>query len=155
VIQYSNPPYKRWGSVAELTCHLQDPTPSAIRFSRKIYRPSPTKDVTEKDPPYEGTAYRGEDCTLQGFTILERSRKSFRPLSKERRHGSGPVFLPPPAPKLKEFGDCSCLGLGFGECSCPGLGFGECSCPGLFTELRVAIPVIMTCDFVMGVGTSP
>jgi hypothetical protein len=54
------PPFKRWGSVAELTCHLQDSTPSGIRFSHKTYRPSPTKDVTQKDPPLiRGTLIRG------------------------------------------------------------------------------------------------
>jgi hypothetical protein len=39
-------PYKRWGSVAELTCHLQGSTRYGIRFSHETYRPSPTKDVT-------------------------------------------------------------------------------------------------------------
>jgi hypothetical protein len=48
---YSIPPCKRWGPVAELTRHLQGSTPSGIRFSHKNYRPSPTKDVTYKDPP--------------------------------------------------------------------------------------------------------
>jgi hypothetical protein len=48
-IQYT--PYKRWGSVAEITCHLQGSTPNGIRFSHKTYRPSATKDVAEKDPP--------------------------------------------------------------------------------------------------------
>jgi hypothetical protein len=48
---YSTPPHKRWGSVAELTYHLQGSTPYGIRFSHKTYRPSPTKDVTKKDPP--------------------------------------------------------------------------------------------------------
>jgi hypothetical protein len=43
---YSIPPYKRWGSVAELTCHLQSSTPHGTKFSHKTYRPSPTKDVT-------------------------------------------------------------------------------------------------------------
>jgi hypothetical protein len=38
--------YKRWGSVADLTCHLQGSTPYGIRFSHKSYRPSPTKAVT-------------------------------------------------------------------------------------------------------------
>jgi hypothetical protein len=38
--------YKRWGSVSELTCHLQGSTAHGIRFSHKTYRPSPTKDVT-------------------------------------------------------------------------------------------------------------
>jgi hypothetical protein len=44
-------PYKRWGSVAEVACHVQGSTPYGIRFSHEFYRPSPTKDVTEKDPP--------------------------------------------------------------------------------------------------------
>jgi hypothetical protein len=43
---YSIPPYKRWASVAELTCHLQGSTPYGIRFSHRTYRPLPTKDVT-------------------------------------------------------------------------------------------------------------
>jgi hypothetical protein len=43
---YSTPPYKRWGSVAELTCHLQGSNLYGIRLSHKIYRPSLTKDVT-------------------------------------------------------------------------------------------------------------
>jgi hypothetical protein len=34
------------------TCHLQGFTPYGIRFSHKTYRPSPTTDVTWKDPPY-------------------------------------------------------------------------------------------------------
>jgi hypothetical protein len=46
------PPYKRWGSVVDLTRHLQGSTPYGIRFSHKTYRPSPTKDVTWKDPPF-------------------------------------------------------------------------------------------------------
>jgi hypothetical protein len=50
LIIYSLPPYKWWGSVAELTCHLQGSTPYGIRFSHKTYRPSPTKGVTWKDP---------------------------------------------------------------------------------------------------------
>jgi hypothetical protein len=41
---YGIPPYKRWGWVAELTCHLQGSTPSGIRFSHKTT--SPTRDVT-------------------------------------------------------------------------------------------------------------
>jgi hypothetical protein len=48
--EYSIPSYKRWGSLAELTWHSQCSTPYGIRFSHKIYRPSPTKDVTWKDP---------------------------------------------------------------------------------------------------------
>jgi hypothetical protein len=56
-------PYKRWGSVAELKCHLQGSTLSGIRFSHNAYRPSPTNDVTEKDPPSKGTVYRGVYCT--------------------------------------------------------------------------------------------
>jgi hypothetical protein len=51
VLPYSIPPYKRWGSVAELTCHLQGSTSYGIRLSHKTYRPSPNKDVTQKDPP--------------------------------------------------------------------------------------------------------
>jgi hypothetical protein len=43
--------HKQWGSVAELTCHLQGSIPYGIRSSYKIYRPSLTKDVTKKDPP--------------------------------------------------------------------------------------------------------
>jgi hypothetical protein len=51
---YSIPPYKRWGSVAELTCQSQGSTHYGIRCSHKIYRPSPTEDVTEKDRPPRG-----------------------------------------------------------------------------------------------------
>jgi hypothetical protein len=47
-IQYT--PSKRWGSVVELTCHLQGSTPYGIRFFHKTYRPSPTKDVSYRDP---------------------------------------------------------------------------------------------------------
>jgi hypothetical protein len=47
----SIPLYKRWGSVAELTCHLQGTTAYGIRISHKTYRPSPTRNVTWKDPP--------------------------------------------------------------------------------------------------------
>jgi hypothetical protein len=43
---YSIPPFKRWGSVAELTCHSQGSIPYETRFSHKTYRPSPTKNVT-------------------------------------------------------------------------------------------------------------
>jgi hypothetical protein len=43
---YTVYPYKRWGSVAGLTYHLQGSTPYWIRFPRKTYRPLPTKDVT-------------------------------------------------------------------------------------------------------------
>jgi hypothetical protein len=43
--EHSIPPYKRWGSVAELTCHLQSSTLYGIRLSHKTHRPSPTKDV--------------------------------------------------------------------------------------------------------------
>jgi hypothetical protein len=48
---YIIPLYKRWGSVEELTCHLQGSTPYGIKFFHKTYRPSPDKDVTCKDPP--------------------------------------------------------------------------------------------------------
>jgi hypothetical protein len=47
----SIPPYKRWGSVAEPTSHLQGSTSYEIRFSHKTYRRSPTKHVTQKDLP--------------------------------------------------------------------------------------------------------
>jgi hypothetical protein len=47
VALYSIPPYKRWGSVAELSCHLAGSIPYGIRFSHKSY----PKDVTLKDPP--------------------------------------------------------------------------------------------------------
>jgi hypothetical protein len=40
------PIVKRWGSVAELSCHSQASTSYGIRFYNKPYRPSPTKDVT-------------------------------------------------------------------------------------------------------------
>jgi hypothetical protein len=41
------PPYKRWGSVAELTCPLKGSTPYVgLRFPHKTYNPLPTKDVT-------------------------------------------------------------------------------------------------------------
>jgi hypothetical protein len=59
-IQY--PLYKRWGSVAELTCHLQGSTPCGIRFSHKTYRPAPTKDVTLKDPPLISGPLIGKYC---------------------------------------------------------------------------------------------
>jgi hypothetical protein len=49
-VDYSTPPYKWWGSVAELTCHLPASTPYGIRLSYKTHRSSPTKDVTYKDP---------------------------------------------------------------------------------------------------------
>jgi hypothetical protein len=45
-IMYSISPYKRWGSVAELKCHLQGSNHYGMSFSHKTYRPSPTKDVT-------------------------------------------------------------------------------------------------------------
>jgi hypothetical protein len=57
---YSTSPYERWGLVAELTCHLQNSTPYGIRFSQKTYRPSPTKDVTWKDPPLIKRLLTGE-----------------------------------------------------------------------------------------------
>jgi hypothetical protein len=44
-------PYKWWGSVAEMTCHLQGPTPYGVKFFHKTYRPSTTKDITSKDSP--------------------------------------------------------------------------------------------------------
>jgi hypothetical protein len=62
------PPYKLWGSVAELTCHLQGSTPYGVKFSPKTYRPSPTKDVTWKDPPL----IRGP--LIGGYTVLQCSR---------------------------------------------------------------------------------
>jgi hypothetical protein len=65
---YSMPPYKRWGSVAELTCHLQDSTTCGIRCSHKTNRPSPTKDVNQKDPPFiRGPLVGG--CTVWGSKI--------------------------------------------------------------------------------------
>jgi hypothetical protein len=36
-----------------------------VRFHNKNYRPSPTKDVTQKDPPHKGTADRGVYCNYQ------------------------------------------------------------------------------------------
>jgi hypothetical protein len=35
VFKYNIPPYKRWGSVEELTCHLQGSIPYGRRFSHK------------------------------------------------------------------------------------------------------------------------
>jgi hypothetical protein len=66
---YSIPPSKRWGSVVELTCHLQDSTPYGIKFSRKTYRPSPTKGVTQKDPSLIGGPLIGgyTEVELSGF----------------------------------------------------------------------------------------
>jgi hypothetical protein len=43
---YDVTPCKRWGSVAELICHLQGSIFYGIKSSHKCYRPSPTKDVT-------------------------------------------------------------------------------------------------------------
>jgi hypothetical protein len=63
---YSLLPYKRWGTVAELTCHLQASTPYGIRFSHKTYRPSPTKDLTYKDPPLT----RGP--LVGGYTVMDK-----------------------------------------------------------------------------------
>jgi hypothetical protein len=60
-INHSIPSYKRWGSVAELTCYLQGSTPYGIKLSHKTYRPSPTKDVTWKAPPLiRGPLKRGQ-----------------------------------------------------------------------------------------------
>jgi hypothetical protein len=65
------PPYKRWGSVAELTWHLQGSTPYGRRFSHKIYRPSPTKDITWKDPPLiRGSLIREYPVTPEGDPVL-------------------------------------------------------------------------------------
>jgi hypothetical protein len=58
----SIPPYKRLGSVAELTCHSQVSTPHGIKFSHKKYRPSPTKDVNKKDHLIRGPL-------IEGYTV--------------------------------------------------------------------------------------
>jgi hypothetical protein len=74
----SIPPYKRWGSVAELTCHLQNSTRYGIIFSHKAYRPSLIKDVTQedvtkKDPPLIRGPLTG------GYTVLLSQLASIRP----------------------------------------------------------------------------
>jgi hypothetical protein len=43
---YSQPPYKRWGPVAELTCHIQGSTPYGITFSHETFRPLSTQNFT-------------------------------------------------------------------------------------------------------------
>jgi hypothetical protein len=60
----SIPPYKRWGSVAELTCHLQGFTPDGIRFSHITLQAVADQGChSEGSSPYKGTAYRGVYCT--------------------------------------------------------------------------------------------
>jgi hypothetical protein len=63
-------PLKMWGPVAELTCYLQGSTLYGIKFSHKTYRPSPTTDVTWKDPPHIKAPLTG------GYTVARYGLKN-------------------------------------------------------------------------------
>jgi hypothetical protein len=67
-IQY--PPYKWWGSVAELACHLQGSIPYGIRFSHKSCtgRRRPRMSSRMISPLKKGTIHRGVYCVLPDHT---------------------------------------------------------------------------------------
>jgi hypothetical protein len=82
----------RWESVAELTCHLQGSTLYGIKLSQKTDRPSPTKDVTKKNPPL----IRGQLIIIGGYTAQHiESRQKSRSLLPNQSHRAIYIVLVP------------------------------------------------------------
>jgi hypothetical protein len=71
VSTYSIPPYKRWGSVAELTCHSPGSTPYEIKFSHKNLVGLRRPRMSLRASQYKGIAYRGVyNKTFQRWRVL-------------------------------------------------------------------------------------
>jgi hypothetical protein len=60
-----HPPYKRWGSIAKLTCHLQGSTPHRYKIlSQNLKVLADHGCHLEGSSPYKVTAYRGVYCAF-------------------------------------------------------------------------------------------